>query len=74
MKLCIDTNSKVVVQPECNLRPKQAQQILRHLDRAAKKAATLFIIAGGKDAILEPLVPLVLRSELSQIAKVLESY
>ena len=56
------------------LKPKQAQQILRHLDRAAKKAATLFIIAGGKDAILEPLVPLVLRSELSQIAKVLESY
>lgn len=56
------------------LKPNQAQQILRHLDRAAKKAATLFIIAGGKDTILEPLVPLVLRSELSQIAKVLESY
>ena len=56
------------------LKPNQAQQILMHLDRAAKKATTLFTIAGGKDAILEPLVPLVLRSELSLIAKVLESY
>lgn len=51
-----------------------AQHILVDLDRVAKKATELFIVAGEEETIAGSIVPLGLRNELKRVLAVLARY